>query len=186
MEDKQIVDLYWQRSEIAILETSKKYGQMCYSIAYKILRDNEDSEECLNDTYLSAWNSMPTNRPNILTAFLAKITRNLSINRYVHNSAQKRGGGEHTLAFEELTNFARSADDPEAIIDEMHLSRVLNEFLDGLSERNHDIFLSRYWENSTIAEIAEIYGMNQNTVKTSLHRMKEELKEVLINEEVFI
>ena len=186
MEDKQIVDLYWERSEIAILETSKKYGKMCYSIAYKILRNNEDSEECLNDTYMGAWNSMPTNRPNVLTAFLAKITRTLSINKYVYNSAQKRGGGESTLALDELTNHIQSADNTETIINEIHLSRVLNEFLDSLSERNHDIFLSRYWENSTIAEIADMYGMNQNTVKTALHRMKEAFREILINEEIFI
>ena len=102
MDDKQILDLYWERSEAAISETSKKYGKYCRYIAFNILHNDEDSEECVNDTYLRAWNSIPPNRPSVLKTFLGKITRNLSLDRYELLNAKKRNGGQMPLVFDEI------------------------------------------------------------------------------------
>ena len=102
MDDLHVIDLYWARAETAISETEKKYGGYCYSIAYRILHDNEDSEECVNDTYMRAWDSMPPHRPSALKRFLGRITRNLSLDRYEQRTAEKRGFGEIPLALEEL------------------------------------------------------------------------------------
>lgn len=185
MEDKKIVDLYWERSENAILETAKKYGKLCYSIAYNILRNSEDSEECVNDTYLGAWNSMPTQRPDKLTSFLCKITRCIAINKYEYNKAKKRGGGQILLALDELTECVSGDNNTELVTEEMFFADIINNFLNELSEKSHDIFLSRYWEMHSIAEIAKIYNMNENAVKVSLHRTRAKLKELLMEEELF-
>ena len=185
MEDKKIVDLYWERSENAIIETEKKYGKMCYTIAYNILRNAEDSEECVNDTYLGAWNSMPTKRPDRLTPFLGKITRHLAINKYDYNMAKKRGGGQNILAIDELEECISDGSAPCNIADELFFADVINSFLDGLSERDHSIFMSRYWDMYSTAEIAKLYGINENTVKAAIYRMRGKLKELLVKEDLF-
>lgn len=185
MEDKKIVDLYWARSETAISETAKKYGKLCYSIAYNILRSTEDSEECVNDTYLGAWNAMPDQRPDRLTAFLARITRSLALNKYEYNNAKKRGGGQIPLVLEELSECIASDSEADEMIRKKHFADVINGFLDSLSEKNRDIFVSRYWETCSTEEIAKLYGMNENSVKVALHRMREKLKELLEKEGLF-
>ncbi|MBR5452686.1 MAG: sigma-70 family RNA polymerase sigma factor [Clostridia bacterium] len=185
MEDKRIVDLYWARSEAAISETAKKYGKLCYSVAYNILRNTEDSEECVNDTYLGAWNAMPDQRPDRLTAFLARITRCLAINKYERNNAKKRGGGQIPLVLDELSECIASDNSAEDGLKKKIFAETINSFLDGLSEKNRDIFVSRYWEMCSAEEIARIYGMNENAVKVALHRMREKLKELLKKEGLF-
>lgn len=145
MEDKKIVDLYWLRSESAISETKTKYGKYCYTIAHNILYNIEDSEECVNDTYLRAWNSIPPHRPSMLKAFLGKITRNLALSRYKSLSAEKRNSGQVPVVLEELQDCIPGTDNTEQIIDDLALVEILNRFLGTLSPEQRKIFMRRYW-----------------------------------------
>ena len=140
MDDKQILDLYWERSEAAISETSKKYGKYCRYIAFNILHNDEDSEECVNDTYLRAWNSIPPNRPSVLKTFLGKITRNLSLDRYELLNAKKRNGGQMPLILDEIQECIPSLDSTENIVEEIALTDILNRFLSSLSLEQRKIF----------------------------------------------
>lgn len=140
MEDNEILDLYWKRSQEAIKQTAKKYSSYCYKIAFSILSNVQDSDECVNDTYLNAWNSMPPNRPNILSAFLAKITRNLSIDRYKKYQTKKRGSGQFLLALSELEECIASTEDIEKDLDSIVLTEILNEFLASLPDEKRNIF----------------------------------------------
>jgi RNA polymerase sigma-70 factor (ECF subfamily) len=163
MDDKQILDLYWERSEAAISETSKKYGKYCRYIASNILHNDEDSEECVNDTYLRAWNSIPPNRPSVLKTFLGKITRNLSLDRYELLNAKKRNGGQMSLIFDEIQECIPSLDSTENIVEEIALTDILNRFLSSLSLEQRKIFMRRYWYLSPIKEIATEYSFIKYT-----------------------
>ena len=172
MEDTAILDLYWARDERAITETQKSYGKYCYSIAYHILHDREDTEECLNDTWMRAWNAIPPKKPNRLELFLGTITRNLSFDRWKGRHAQKRGNGTMDMALDELAECIPAAHDTESIVEAAELERSINAFLHTLSEQECNVFLRRYWFVEEYAQIAERYGMNLNTVKTSLFRTR--------------
>lgn len=182
MEDKQIVDLYWARSENAIAETSQKYGRYCYYIAHNILRNHEDSEECVNDTYLNAWKAMPDQRPSRLSTFLGKITRNLSLNRWELYNAEKRGSGQIPLALDELTECIPSSDHVDQIVDDLALAEIFNRFLAALPKEKRMIFMRRYWYLSSIAEIAAEYSISESKVKMSLLRSRNTLKQILEEE----
>ncbi len=186
MEDRQIVDLYWARSEKAIAETANKYGRYCYSIAYHILQCKEDSEECVNDTYMNAWNAMPDQRPNRLAAFLGRITRNLSLNRWEKESAEKRGGGQVPLVLEELQECLPAVNRTEQIADDIVLVEILNRFLASQSGERRKIFLQRYWFMRSISEIAVDCAVTESKVKMSLLRSRNELKQMLEKEGVDI
>lgn len=186
MEDKQIVDLYWERSEAAISESAKKYGNYCHSIAYRILFDEQDSLECVNDTWLKAWDSMPPHRPAKLSAFLGKITRNLAINRYHFDRAEKRGGGELPLALEELGDCVPGSHSVESVADDLVLKETLQRFLEGLSRDDRRIFLQRYWYFCQVKEIAADLDMTQSRVKMSLLRSREKLRALLEKEGVWL
>lgn len=179
MEDKQIVDLYWARSEKAISETDKKYSRYCYYIAYNILYNNEDSEECVNDTYLNAWGSMPDQRPAKLSTFLGKITRNLSLNRWELYHAKKRGSGQISLALDELHECIPSQDFTDHVVDDLVLADVLNDFLASLSKEKRMIFMRRYWYLSPVAEIAGDFSISESKVKMTLLRTRKILKHFL-------
>ena len=185
MLDEQIVDLYWARQEDAITETQKKYGNYCYSIAYKILRSQEDSEECVNDTYLKAWNSMPVHRPDKLSAFLGKITRNLALSKYEYYSASKRGGTQIELVLDELMDCISGTETTDSIVEEIFITNILNNFLKSLSEKNRNIFVARYWHMFAIKEIADKYDLKESYVKVSLYRSRELLKAILVKEGVY-
>lgn len=144
MEDSKIIQLYWNIDEQAISATSKKYRNYCTSIAKSILGNNEDAEECVNDTYLNSWNAMPPHRPNILSVFLSKITKNLSFNRYKYNTAEKRSGGETTVILDELAQIVSGTDDVEQEIDYRKLVRAIDTFLNTLSPEKRNIFICRY------------------------------------------
>lgn len=182
MEEKEIIDLYWARSEQAIRETDKKYGKFCHTIAYNILADHEDSEECVNDTYLQTWNAIPPRRPNKLSAFLGKITRNLALNRYAQATAQKRGGGQIELAIEELAECLPDPNTVDRQIEDRELAVLFNRFLAGLPEEARKIFLRRYWQLCPVREIASIYGISESKVKMSLMRTRGKLKHFLEQE----
>ena len=182
MDDRKIVALYWERSEEAISETSKKYGKYCSYIAYNILHNYEDSEECVNDTYMRAWDAMPPQRPERLSTFLGKITRNLSLNRYEKYSAKKRGAGQTALVLEELKECIPSPEHVEQAVDDMMLEETLNRFLAALPSETRKFFVRRYWYLSPVKEIASDYAVSESRVKMSLMRTRNKLKKVLEKE----
>lgn len=182
MNDREIVNLYWQRSEQAITETAQKYGRYCQIIAYNILENSEDAEECVNDTWMSAWNAMPDKRPERLSPFLARITRNFALTRVVRRRAKKRGGGEVALALEELDECLAADCDLEKELEDRELSRVIDAFIGQLGEEERLVFVSRYWFVATEREIAEKLGMSRSGVSTMLKRTREKLKIYLLRE----
>ncbi len=182
MEDKQIIDLYWVRSESAISETANKYGRYCHSIAFNILHSHEDSEECVNDTFFNAWKTIPPQRPNKLSAFLGTITRNLSLNRWEQYSAEKRGFGQVPLALEELHDCIPAVENVEQVVDDLTLTEILNRFLSMLPKDRRIIFMRRYWYLCSIKEIAKEYSISESKVKMSLMRSRNELKRLLEKE----
>lgn len=186
MNDTDILDLYWERNEQAITETQKSYGNYCYSIAFHILHTREDSEECVNDTWMRAWNAIPPGRPGRLGLFLGTITRNLSFDKWKHKNAIKRGNGEMEAALEELVECVPSAFSTEDAVEEAELRRTINRFLGTLPERDRNIFLRRYWYVEECREIAERYCMKLNTVKTTLFRIRCKLKDYLEQEGIVL
>ena len=182
MGDQQIIDLYWARAENAISETAHKYGRYCHYIAYNILHNDEDSEECVNDTYLKAWNVMPPQRPNKLSTFLGKITRNFALDRYKYNSREKRGGGQMPLVIDELAECVSTTDTTNHIIDDMVLVDCFNRFLATLPAETRKIFMRRYWYFSSIKEIANDFSISESNVKMTLSRVRNKLKQLLEKE----
>lgn len=176
MDDEKIVDLYWKRSEIAITETSNKYGKYCQFIAYNILQNHEDSSECVSDTYLKAWESMPPHRPNRLSTFLGKITRNLSLNRYEKNMTQKRGLGQIPLVLDELEECIPSGSNMEFATDDIVLEEALNKFLSEMTPENRIIFVQRYWYLSSIKDIASEHKFSESKVKMILFRSRNDFR----------
>lgn len=182
MNDREIVNLFWQRSEQAIKETEQKYGRYCHIIAYNILENSEDSEECVNDTWMSAWNSMPDKRPERLSPFLARITRNFALTKIVRRTAKKRGGGEAELALEELDACLSSGYDLEKEIEDRELSRAIDAFIGQLPEQEQLVFVSRYWFVATEREIAEKLGLSRTGVSAMLKRTRSKLRTYLLME----
>lgn len=182
MEDSQIVELYWQKSEDAISETVNKYGAYCFTIADNILHSAEDSEECVNDTWLHAWNAMPPQRPNVLRMFLAKITRNLSFNRFNARSVEKRGGGEIPLVLDELSECLAGGADVEAAYEVTELEQCICRFVRALPERDRNVFVRRYFFTEPVASIAERYGLTANNIMVALSRTRKKLKHELMKE----
>jgi RNA polymerase sigma-70 factor (ECF subfamily) len=184
MEDSRIIDLYWERSETAIGETAKKYSRYCHSISLNILHNREDAEECVNDTYLNAWNAMPPKRPNCLATFLGKIARNLSLDKYKRYTTEKRGFGQTEIALSELDEVVPSASSVEHVIDEQELVDSLNLFLRSLPKQKRILFVQRYWYLMPIKAIAEQQGKSESQVKSMLFRTRRELKLYLEKEGV--
>lgn len=182
MEDKQIIDLFWARAENAIAETAEKYGRYCYSIAYHILHNGEDSEECVNDTYLKAWEAMPPAYPGRLSAFLGKITRNLALHRYERCMAKKRGAGEMTLLYDELAECIPAPAGTERTAEDILLADIFNRFLAGLRPEARRFFMRRYWYFASVKEIASEYDVSESKVKMSLLRSRNELRKLLEKE----
>ncbi len=180
MEDKEILELFRKRSEEAIDETSRKYGAFLNRIAYGILRSREDAEECVNDTYMRAWNNIPPDQPQHLSAFLGRITRNLALNRLEQMSASKRGGGQKALELDELEECIPAECDVQRTVEEHELALLLNRFLKKLTKEKRIIFMKRYWYFCTVEEIASELGCSESKVKMSLHRTREKLKDFLL------
>ena len=182
MEDQAIIDLYWAREEQAITETEKKYGAYCRSIARNILHNQADTEECLNDTWMKTWNSLPPQRPHVFPVYLGTITRNLSLNRIRYASAGKRGANTLELAYEELQESVPANSSVEEVVSARELGRKLDRFLRTLPEKECAIFLRRYWYMDTNAQIAKRYRMTAGGIKASLHRTRKKLKAYLEQE----
>ena len=177
MEDFKIVDLYWSRSETAISESERKYGKILRSLSFSLLSSHEDAEECVNDTYLDAWNAMPTARPTYLGAFLSKITRRISIDRFRNQHRQKRGGIDSVL--EELDDCIPSDSDVVAEYENRRLTATLDRFLYDQPTQKRVMFLRRYFYSQSITEIALALKVSESTVKVTLYRMREALRKEL-------
>ena len=176
MEDQAIVALYWARDERAISETDVKYGKMLFRLADRILHSAPDSEEILNDSYLSAWNSMPDNRPTHLGGYMAKIIRNLSLNRYERDSAQKRGGNAVLC---ELSDCIPSDADPIREFESAELRRTIEQFLRELDAEKRIVFVKRYFFSESLSEIAAETGLSEGAIKSTLHRLRLKLRNAL-------
>lgn len=186
MDDSQIIELYWQRSQAAITETSEKYARYCLAISLGILSDEADAQECVNDTLRRAWEAIPPNRPECLKTYLGKITRNLALNRLKGKRTQKRGMGQAELALSELEGCLCSPERPDQAVEEKLIVSVINRFLGRLPESSRQVFVRRYWYLSSIREIARRYQMSESKVKSMLARMRKQLQEDLQKEDIFI
>lgn len=184
MDDKEIIALYWRRDQDAIVWTDRKYGGLCRKLAFDILANHEDTEECVSDTYLAAWNSIPPQRPSFLKAYLVKIVRNFSLMRVRQNHAGKHGGGEIDLVLEELEDTLSSHVSVEQTVEQKELAEAVSRFLHTLPEMERNIFLARYYFLSPVAAIAARGRCSQSKVKTSLYRTRKKLKQYLIEEEL--
>ena len=182
MDDETIVDLYWERDEKAIEETDFKYKKYLYSIAHNVIHNPMDCEECLNDTYLGAWNAMPPTRPNVLKAFLTTIVRILAINRYNSNARQSVVPAEKTVSLSELEDILSDGEEMDVALDAQRLGRLLSDFVRSLSERQQFIFISRYYVADPIQTIASDLGLSRSTVNKELAAIRHALKETLESE----
>ncbi|MBQ4090942.1 MAG: sigma-70 family RNA polymerase sigma factor [Clostridia bacterium] len=182
MDDSRIVDLYWARDERAISESDIKYGRMLTLLSFSLLSSREDAEECVNDTYLDAWGAMPTARPEFLGAFLSKITRRISIDRFRERHREKRGGIDNLSA--ELSDCIPSGEDPEAEYDSQQLREEINAFLRSLPKEKRVMFVLRYFYSRSVEEIALQMGLGTSNVKTSLFRCRQQLKKRLEEKEL--
>ena len=182
MDDSRIIDLYFSRDETAIEETSRKYGAYCYTVANNILSSHEDVEECVNDTWMRTWNSIPPQRPQVLKLFLLRITRNISLDRVKAVRAKKRGGGETELAIEELSECIPGAGD---VIDELigdELSELIRRFVHSLPDLERAVFVRRYFFLESVKAVADRYGMSEGSVMTRLSRTRKKLKTLIEKE----
>ena len=179
LEDDKIIQLYWDRNESAIEESSKKYGSYVRQIACRILTDIADAEECVNDTWLRAWNAMPPQRPTVLSAFFGKITRNLSFDVYRRSHRDKRGGAEIDLVLEELGECVSGQDDTEARWENKELVREINRFLGSLPRTKRDMFVLRYWYAYSVHTIADRFHTTDNNVSVILNRLRKKLRTYL-------
>lgn len=182
MLDRQIVDLYWERNEDAIRKTEQKYGSYLHKVAYNILADYEDSKECVNDTYLAAWNSMPTNRPSVLSTYLGKIVRQISIDVFRKKQALKRNASEYAISLEELGDSFSDGSTPEDTLNVKLLDAAINQFVRTLSKDAQIAFVGRYYFFDSLGDIAGYSGMSENKVKSVLYRTRKKLKEHLVKE----
>jgi len=185
MEDEKIIELFFAQSELAIKELDLKYGKVCHSVSYNILHNRQDTEECVNDAYLAAWNAIPPQRPNPLLTFLCKIVRNISITRYHSNTAMKRNSA-YDVALEELENCLAAPTTVETEIEMDELTRMIDSFLEMLSQENRVIFMRRYWFSDTYAEIAERVGLTEKNVSVRLTRIRQKMKEYLTERDVIV
>ena len=179
LSDEQIVDLYFSRDESAINETDRKYGRILYSIAYNVLHDKRDCEECLNDAYLSAWKAIPPARPRSLCAFLSVIIRRISINRYYSESAKKKIPSEMTVSLEECSDYIASFDSLEDTVSAKELGSMINEFTNSLSEKKRYVFVGRFWFFDPVKDISKELGTSESNVYKEIAEIKAELKEFL-------
>ena len=186
MEDEKIIELYWNRDEGAIAATDDKYGNYLKTIAGNILKDDRDTQECVSDTYMGAWNAIPPERPSILKAFLGKITRNLSLKKYRDMTADKRGGGEPTLAVEELVECIASGSTVEGQLEGRAITEALNTFLSGLAAEERKIFVLRYWYLESVKDVAARFGYGESKVKMTLKRTRDKLKDHLAKEGIYV
>lgn len=179
MEDCEIIRLFFERDEKALRETQKKFGAYCRSIAFNILNNSEDAEECVNDTYMRAWENIPPTKPASLGAYLGRIAKNLALNRINFFGYEKRGGGSKELSFDELDEFVSGESSVESEAERKEIIAAVNEFLRSLPLKKQQLFIGRYWGMCSQAQLAKRFGMSENTVAVNLGRTRKKLKEYL-------
>jgi len=182
MEDSRIVSLYWDRDETAIEQTDRKYGRYLTKIAYNILADREDSKESVNDTYLAAWDSMPPHRPDVLSTYLGKLTRRISIDLFRRKTSQKRGGGEYALSLQELEDCISGGNTTEQALDMQLLSETIAQYLRTVTEEARNVFIGRYYYLDPVKQIASYCRISESKVKILLYRTRQGLWEHLQKE----
>ena len=185
IEDEKIIDLFFNRSEKAIQELDIKYGKVCHKLSYNILNNKQDAEECVNDAYLGAWNAIPPTRPNPLLSYIVKIVRNISLKIYWRKEAAKRSG-HYKIALEEIEGYITDQKTVEDEIEARELARIIEEFLDTLTVENRVIFMRRYWFADSYKDIAEFVGLSEKNISVRLTRIREKMKQYLIEREVFV
>ena len=182
MKDTDIVALYWDRNEEAIVQTQRKYGAYLSKVAYNILSDFEDSKECVNDTYLAAWNSMPTNRPSILSTYLGKIVRQISIDVFRKRNTLKRYASEYAVSLDELGDSFSDGMTPELELDAKLLDEAINRFVQGLPDDARNTFIGRYYFFDSLKDVAAYCSMSESKAKSLLYRTRQSLKKYLVKE----
>ena len=185
LDDKSIIELFFGRSEKALEELDSKYGKLCHKLSHNILNNKLDAEECVNDAYLSVWNAIPPAKPDPLRAYLCKVVRNLSLKFYYKKTAEKRNSA-YDIAMQELEDCLSAPDAVEAELETRELTHMIEGFLETLSEENRVIFLRRYWFSDSYAEIAERVGISEKSVSMRLVRIRNQLKQYLVEREVYV
>lgn len=186
MQDREIVELFWRRDERAVQLAAEQYGGYCHAIAFSILGNRQDAEECMNDALLQAWNSMPPHRPAILSTFLGKCTRFAAWKRWRARQTQKRGCGETAVAYDELSDMIASADDVERHMEEEELTKLLDSFLASLPRQTRQMFVCRYWYFDSIASISHRFHCSESKVKSTLYRTRIKLRKNLEEEGIYL
>lgn len=185
MEDSKIIELFYERSEQAIVELSNKYGSACTKVANNILNNSRDTEECVNDAYLGVWDSIPPQRPNPLLSYVCRIVRNLAIKKYHANTAAKRNS-TYDVALDELENCFPASNSVEDEFNAREVARIIDDFLETLDTENRILFVRRYWHSDSITELAELFHTSSHNISVRLSRTREKLKRHLIKEGVFL
>ncbi len=185
MEDEQIIEMFFSRDEQGIYELDKKYGKMFRKLSGNFLQSAEDTEECINDSYLGAWNRIPPEKPSPLPTYICKIVRNASLKKYYSNTAKKRGGN-YSIALEEIEPYIADSNSVEKQIETVELSKAIEEFLDTLTEQNRVIFMRRYWFGDSCNDIGRYVGITEKNVTVRLTRIREKMKKYSIEREVFV
>lgn len=185
IEDKSIIQLFFDRSEEALVELDIKYGKLCHKLSHNILNSRQDAEECVNDAYLGVWNAIPPAKPDPLRAYVCKVVRNLSLKLYYKKKAEKRNS-VYDVAIQELEDCLPALNTVEAEVEARELTRIIEQFLDTLRDENCVIFLRRYWFSEPYAEIAERVGISEKSVSMRLVRLRKQLKQYLLEREVSV
>ncbi len=185
IDDEKIIEMFFERSEQAIRELNNKYGKICHNLSYNIVNDSQDAEECVNDAYLGAWNTIPPVRPNPLLTYICKIVRNISLKLYWRKEADKRKS-HYTVAMEEIEACVADPDTVETEIEAKELALIIGNFLDTLTLENRIIFMRRYWFSDSYKDIAEFVGLTEKNISVRLTRIREKMKKYLTEREVFI
>ena len=185
IDDEKIIEMFFERSEQAIRELDIQYGKICHNLSYNIVNNRQDAEECVNDAYLGAWNAIPPVRPNPLLSYIVKIVRNISLKIYWRKEAAKRSG-HYTIALEEIEGYIADQKTVEDEIEARELARIIGEFLDTLTLENRVIFMRRYWFADSYKDIAEFMGLSEKNISVRLTRIREKMKQYLIEREVFV
>ena len=185
IDDEKIIKLFFERSDQGIQELDNKYGKICHNLSYNILNSRQDAEECVNDAYLGAWNAIPPTRPNPLLSYIVKIVRNISLKIYWRKEAAKRSG-YYTIALQEIESCISDQKTVEDEIETRELVCIIEEFLDTLSLENRIIFMRRYWFADSYKDIAEFVGLSEKNISVRLTRIREKMKQYLIERAVFV
>lgn len=181
MDDHTIIELFFERSEQAIVELSKKYGAVCNSVAYNILNNRLDSEECVNDAYLAVWHAIPPQRPNPLLSYVCRIVRNLALKKYHANTALKRNS-IYDVCLDEIAHCFPSPSSVEEEIDALEVAKMIDQYLETLDQQSRIMFIRRYWYSDSIEDLANLFHMSKHNVSVHLYRIRKNLKKYLIQE----